>query len=166
MGHHHSFRLIGRYSIGEVSERFKELVLKTSDSERGRGFESHPLRQYASSRTFMEKYSSGWRGRFAKPLGFVKGRMGSNPIFSAILFKILYRGIAQLVEQWSPKPRAQGSSPCAPAKCDKSEPHYRDRWCVRIYFLFWWYLILHTAQQRRHEFSCRRLYKSMDLILL
>ena len=29
---------------GEVSERFKELVLKTSDSERDRGFESHPLR--------------------------------------------------------------------------------------------------------------------------
>ena len=37
--------------------------------------------------------------------------MGSNPIFSAI-----YRGIAQLVEQWSPKPRAEGSSPSAPAK--------------------------------------------------
>ena len=32
-------------SNGEVSERFKELVLKTSDSERNRGFESHPLRQ-------------------------------------------------------------------------------------------------------------------------
>ena len=31
---------------GEVSEWFKELVLKTSDSERGRGFESHPLRQF------------------------------------------------------------------------------------------------------------------------
>ena len=30
--------------FGEVSERFKELVLKTSDSERNRGFESHPLR--------------------------------------------------------------------------------------------------------------------------
>ena len=28
-----------------MSERFKELVLKTSDSERGRGFESHLLRQ-------------------------------------------------------------------------------------------------------------------------
>ena len=27
-----------------MSEWFKELVLKTSDSERGRGFESHPLR--------------------------------------------------------------------------------------------------------------------------
>ncbi len=30
---------------GEVSEWFKEPVLKTGDSERGRGFESHPLRQ-------------------------------------------------------------------------------------------------------------------------
>ena len=27
-----------------------------------------------------------------------------------------YRGIAQLVEQWSPKPRAVGSNPTAPAK--------------------------------------------------
>ena len=32
--------------LGGVSERFKELVLKTSDSARGRGFESHPLRHY------------------------------------------------------------------------------------------------------------------------
>ena len=30
--------------FGEVSEWFKELVLKTSDSERDRGFESHLLR--------------------------------------------------------------------------------------------------------------------------
>ena len=30
--------------IGEVSEWFKEPVLKTGDSERGRGFESHLLR--------------------------------------------------------------------------------------------------------------------------
>ena len=55
---------------GEVSEWFKELVLKTSDSERGRGFESHPLRQrsgteitvwyYAETIKFsLEKYSSG-----------------------------------------------------------------------------------------------------------
>ena len=28
-------------SFGQVSEWFKELVLKTSDSERNRGFESH-----------------------------------------------------------------------------------------------------------------------------
>ena len=30
--------------------------------------------------------------------------------------KVSYRGVAQLVEQRSPKPRAQGSSPCTPAK--------------------------------------------------
>ena len=29
--------------------------------------------------------------------------------------QLLHRGIAQLVEQWSPKPRAEGSSPSAPA---------------------------------------------------
>ena len=28
---------------------------------------------------------------------------------------MIHRGIAQLVEQWSPKPRAEGSSPSAPA---------------------------------------------------
>ena len=33
-----------KHCSGEVSEWFKELVLKTSDSERGRGFESHLLR--------------------------------------------------------------------------------------------------------------------------
>ena len=31
--------------LGEVSEWFKELVLKTSDPARDRGFESHLLRQ-------------------------------------------------------------------------------------------------------------------------
>ena len=29
---------------------------------------------------------------------------------------LIHRGIAQLVEQWSPKPRAVGSSPTAPVK--------------------------------------------------
>ena len=33
------------YQHGELSERFKELVLKTSDSERNLGFESLTLRQ-------------------------------------------------------------------------------------------------------------------------
>ena len=36
--------------FGEMSEWFKELVLKTSDSERGRGFESHPLRHIGNER--------------------------------------------------------------------------------------------------------------------
>lgn len=31
------------------------------------------------------------------------------------LQKIIYRGIAQLVEHWSPKPSAEGSSPSTPA---------------------------------------------------
>jgi hypothetical protein len=42
--------------------------------------------------------------------------VGSNPTFSAIKNMPKRRGIAQLVEQWSPKPRAVGSSPTAPAK--------------------------------------------------
>ncbi len=32
--------------FGEMSERFKELVLKTSDPATGRGFESHSLRHF------------------------------------------------------------------------------------------------------------------------
>ena len=32
-----------------MSERFKELVLKTSDSAMSRGFESHSLRQFSVS---------------------------------------------------------------------------------------------------------------------
>ena len=35
---------VEKRAYGEVSEWFKELVLKTSDSARGRGFESHLLR--------------------------------------------------------------------------------------------------------------------------
>ena len=31
----------------------------------------------------------------------------------------IFRGIAQLVEQRSPKPRAEGSSPSAPARYEK-----------------------------------------------
>ena len=52
MGHQHT---LIRQGYGEVSEWFKELVLKTSDPARDRGFESHPLRQEA----FLEKYSRG-----------------------------------------------------------------------------------------------------------
>ena len=48
---------------GEVSEWFKELVLKTSDSERDRGFESHLLRllqkNIVTHLVCLEKYPSG-----------------------------------------------------------------------------------------------------------
>ena len=52
---------LARY--GEVSERFKELVLKTSDTERYQGFESLPLRQFNINffevHQYTEDYSSG-----------------------------------------------------------------------------------------------------------
>ena len=51
MGHH----FIYRKKHGEVSERFKELVLKISDSEMDRGFESHPLRQNAQIAQSVEQ---------------------------------------------------------------------------------------------------------------
>ena len=58
MGHHLKDYLVKVELIdGEVSEWFKELVLKTSDSERGRGFESHPLRH--KELFSLEKYSRG-----------------------------------------------------------------------------------------------------------
>ena len=42
-------------AYGEVSEWFKELVLKTSDSERDRGFESHLLRSTFLIEFLIEK---------------------------------------------------------------------------------------------------------------
>ena len=47
---------------GEVSEWFKELVLKTSDPARDQGFESLPLRQFLLFYLFylpLEDYPSG-----------------------------------------------------------------------------------------------------------
>ncbi len=40
-------------SRGEVSEWFKEPVLKTGDSARGRGFESHPLRHFDATIEYL-----------------------------------------------------------------------------------------------------------------
>ena len=55
---------------GEMAERFKALVLKTSDVERHRGFESLSLRQLCLSRIAgdnqMQMYPSGSRGSPAK----------------------------------------------------------------------------------------------------
>ena len=52
---------------------------------------------------------------------FEKCKKGPEPLTAGskndrIHFALSNRGIAQLVEQWSPKPRAEGSSPSAPAK--------------------------------------------------
>ncbi len=41
----------------------------------------------------------------------------TNSATAGIIFYV-QRGIAQMVEQWSPKPRAEGSSPSAPASLE------------------------------------------------
>ena len=70
------------FSSGEMAEWLKALVLKTSDVERHRGFESLSLRQ--QNIIFgMEKYPRGRRGSPAKGVGCDKRRPGSNPGFSA-----------------------------------------------------------------------------------
>lgn len=47
-----------------------------------------------------------------------------------LLLSIIYRGIAQLVEQRSPKPRAEGSNPSAPAKKKRSKTLFQGIYCV------------------------------------
>ena len=64
-----------------MAEWFKALVLKTSDVERHRGFESLSLRHMEVN---MEKYPRGRRGSPAKGVGWDNCREGSNPSFSAI----------------------------------------------------------------------------------
>ena len=64
---------------GEMAEWLKALVLKTSDAERHRGFESLSLRQFHT----VEKYPRGRRGSPAKGVGWDNCREGSNPSFSA-----------------------------------------------------------------------------------
>ena len=60
---------------GEVSEWFKELVLKTSDSARGRGFESHLLRSLTEQniekqiRAIWRSTQAGRRGSPGKGVG-------------------------------------------------------------------------------------------------
>ena len=58
------------------------LVLKTSDAERHRGFESLSLRHIDFCH--VEKYPSGRRGSPAKGVGWVNRRESSNLSFSAI----------------------------------------------------------------------------------
>ena len=60
------------YKYGEVSEWFKELVLKTSDASRPRGFESHPLRQNAQIAQSVEQGTENPRvGGSIPPLGTI-----------------------------------------------------------------------------------------------
>ena len=70
-----------------MSERFKELVLKTSDPERDRGFESHPLRHEKVWRSTQV----GLRGAPAKGIDRVTGarvRIPPSPPFLFLNIKI------------------------------------------------------------------------------
>ena len=66
-----------------MSEWFMELVLKTSDAARHRGFESLSLRQFFNSILSWRSTQVAVRGSPAKGVGSAKGREGSNPSFSA-----------------------------------------------------------------------------------
>ena len=86
-------------SSGEMSEWFKELVLKTSDPARGRGFESHSLRHFLNCCEFdLEKYPRGRRGSPAKGVGRETGarvqippsppRIRAHPIGWALILSL------------------------------------------------------------------------------
>ena len=66
-----------------MAEWFMALVLKTSDTERYRGFESLSLRHIFNILLVLQKYPRGRRGSPAKGVGCVKRREGSNPSFCA-----------------------------------------------------------------------------------
>ena len=74
-------------SLGEVSEWFKEPVLKTGDSERGRGFESHLLR-LVLSQTTISYYSYFSYGEVPKRLKGLPWK-GSRSLIAARGFKSL-----------------------------------------------------------------------------
>ena len=91
---------------GEVSEWFKELVLKTSDSERDRGFESHLLRHYRGIAQLVEQ-------RSPKPCA-----VGSSPTTPAIYkYIITFRGVAQLGSATGLGPVGRGFKSCHPDHC-------------------------------------------------
>ena len=60
-----TFAIIIKLEYGEMSEWCMELVLKTSDAARQRGFESLSLRQiiqHSAGKIAVEKYPSGCKG--------------------------------------------------------------------------------------------------------
>ena len=77
------------------------LVLKTSDTERYRGFESLSLRHLNCIGQAVQKYPRGRRGSPAKGVGCVKRREGSNPSFCA---KSTFSSITEKVDFFYMRP--------------------------------------------------------------
>ena len=72
-------------SRGELSERFKELVLKTSDSERNLGFESLTLRQ----KRRLQKQSSFYYTLCN--IGNLRRFNPKTPLLSFVVFQFSFR---------------------------------------------------------------------------
>ena len=75
-------------TYGEMAERLMALVLKTSDAERHRGFESlslrHLLAESLQHSMFWRSTQVAIRGSPAKGVVLDNGSRGSNPRFSAL----------------------------------------------------------------------------------
>ena len=92
-------------SNGEMSERFKELVLKTSDPKGPwvRIPLSPPFSYDGPINSDLEKYPSGRRGSPAKGVGRVERREGSNPSFSAKRKALIFNGSRLFFFLWTQK---------------------------------------------------------------
>ena len=90
---------------GEMSERFKELVLKTSDPKGPwvRIPLSPPFSYDGPINSDLEKYPSGRRGSPAKGVGRVERREGSNPSFSAKRKALIFNGSRLFFFLWTQK---------------------------------------------------------------
>ena len=84
---------------GQVSEWFKEPVLKTGDTATYRGFESHPVRQLYFLKPAFADLPKWWRGSPAKGVGLERGarvqisQSASNPENNAFSGFIVLSGI-------------------------------------------------------------------------
>ena len=88
-----------------MSERFKELVLKTSDPKGPwvRIPLSPPFSYDGPINSDLEKYPSGRRGSPAKGVGRVERREGSNPSFSAKRKALIFNGSRLFFFLWTQK---------------------------------------------------------------
>ena len=89
-----------------------QLVRTLACHARGRGFEPHPGRHLAAIAQSVERIL----GKDEVSSSNLLSSSSATPTALDCTVGVFHRGIAQLVEQRSPKPRAEGSNPSTPAK--------------------------------------------------
>ena len=89
-----------------------QLVRTLACHARGRGFEPHPGRHLAAIAQSVERIL----GKDEVSSSNLLSSSSATPTALNCTVGVLLRGIAQLVEQRSPKPRAEGSNPSTPAR--------------------------------------------------